>query len=69
MIYWLEKLKWRIRKFLGIKNNKLVWDMKLLIKITNVVALMILAQMIGINLARLWWWFFPRVIRAPMEYL
>ena len=43
--------------------------MKLLVKVMNVVALVILAQLIGIKLARLWWWFFPRVIRAPMEYL
>ncbi len=69
MIYWLEKLKWRIRKALGIRDNKLIWGRELLMKIVNLVALVILAQLIGINLARLWWWFFPRLIRGPVRYL
>ncbi len=77
MIYWLEKLKWRVRKALGLTRGKRIrtiddvvtFDQALFWKIIILTFAVILAMRAGEFLARVWWWFFPRVVRAPMEYL
>ena len=76
MIYWMKKLEWRIRKWLGLYKKRVktiddvqTLDMKFMIKIMVIYFLINLALRIGEDLYRLWWWFFPRIIRAPMEFL
>ena len=77
MIYWLEKLKWRVRKALGLTKKKkiktiddlMVLDQALLWKIIILIFVVVLAQRAGELLARVWWWFFPRLIRGPVRYL
>ena len=67
MIYWLKKLEWRIRKWLGLykKRVKTVDDvtafgMEFFIKLVILFFVINLALRIGEDLYRLWWWFFPK---------
>ena len=76
MIYWLKKLEWKIRKALGLRKRRIrtlddvmMFDQKLMWKLVIVVIIVMIAIRVGEGLTQLWWWFFPRVIRAPMEYL
>ena len=67
MIYWLEKLKWRIRKALGLnkKRIKTIDDVQLfnwkLLNVLIIIVFMIWSLiLVGEGIAKLWWWFFPR---------
>ena len=77
MIYWLKKLEWRIRKALGLRKGRKIktiddittFDQELLMKLIIFFFVLIIAREAGRSLGKLWWWFFPRVVRAPMRYL
>ncbi len=67
MIYWWEKLKWRVRKALGLQKKRIKtidavtnFGMELFIKLVILFFLIDLALRIGEDLYRLWWWFFPK---------
>lgn len=76
VIYWLKKIEWRIRKALGLTKRKvrtlddsLTFDQELLMKLIIGFFLIIIFREVCELLVRGWFWFFPRVIRAPVEYL
>ena len=77
MIYWLKKLEWKIRKALGLRKGRKIktiddvtlFDQAFLMKLIGLFFVVIIAIRVGEGLARLWWWFFPRVVRAPLRFV
>lgn len=71
MIYWLKKLEWKIRKALGLhkRPRSVTITFEVFFKLALVgVAIIVLIDLVQ-ALAWLWGWLFPRIIKAPMEYL
>lgn len=73
MIYWLKKLEWKIIKFLGLEKKRNQTSLMQTLNLFRTMFLLIFCVWLGIQLgqafAHLWWWFFPRVVRAPLRYL
>ena len=73
MIYWLKRLEWKIRKALGFqkKRIKTIGDVKgvyneLFWKVMIILAIIYGIIIVGEAIAKVWIWFFPRIVRLPV---
>lgn len=75
MIYWLEKLKWRVRKFLGLTRGKRVRTIDDL-EVSKLIGLIVLAILVVVFcdafvrlVVAVWSVLFPRRIPGEVTYL
>lgn len=76
MRYWLKRMEWKIRKALGLqkKRVKTMDDIKsinaeLFWKVLTILAIVMLIIKVGEGIAKLWMWFFPKILRLPVRSL